>query len=565
MRYLKLKKYLLMGMAACLLHQSTSLQTTVYAQTKSITNNTQYYQTTISLNFRNEAGGKVIGSIPKNAQVLKVGVSKKNSKWFQVKYGNRIGFVHSAYLKKVSNSTNNNKAYYKVTSTVSIRKDKNGSIIGRLNKNTIVQKLGVHPKDSRWLLVQANGIKGYVYNQYLIPSSTPTSNIPSKTPTNPSRSDKNEQYVKVTIELNIRQDASGKIIGKLPKNSTAVKLSVHPTNPSWIKVKQGNLEGYVLSTYTTPYNSKNTPSSTSPVEEESNEVVDSVVNNLTFNANTAELSIPKAYIKNKNSISYNMDLLNSKLIIKIPKANIPTTNFNGSSKTVVSKISIKNDTITVYGNKVVEYIAQTTKNGDLILKLVEPRKKYKKIVILDAGHGGHDPGAVSTVNGVQEKELNLDLTLKTKTFIERESNIKVYLIRSTDVFYELGQRAKIANNVYGDLFVSIHNNVSINGKAQGSETFYYNNAVSGKISSSKAAQLIQKHMVSAMKNNNRGVKNTGYYVVKYTKIPAVLVEGEFLDHPIEGKKLATQERRQQLAKGIASGIIDVFASYSTQR
>ena len=206
-----------------------------------------------------------------------------------------------------------------------------------------------------------------------------------------------------------------------------------------------------------------------------------------------------------------------------------------------------------------------------------------KTIVIDPGHGGKDPGAVSQAR--QEKQIVLSLS-KTLHDILVKKGYNVRLTRETDVFLPLRKRTQFATNQKADLFISIHTNASTARSAAGIETYYlalasdesaritamrenagaeYNmkelDALVGRIlkeskstESRRLAELIQAQLTSGKQVKNRGVKHAPFVVLIGTKVPAVLVEVGFISNPQEGKKLTTKAYQRQLATAIAKGI-----------
>ena len=206
-----------------------------------------------------------------------------------------------------------------------------------------------------------------------------------------------------------------------------------------------------------------------------------------------------------------------------------------------------------------------------------------KTIVIDPGHGGKDPGAVSQTR--QEKQIALSLS-KTLHDILVKKGYNVRLTRKTDVFLPLRERTQFATSQKADLFISIHTNASTAREASGIETYYlalasdesaritamrenagaeYNmkelDALVGRIlkeskstESRRLAQLIQAQLTSGKQVKNRGVKHAPFVVLIGTKVPAVLVEVGFISNPQEGKKLTTKAYQRQLATSIAKGI-----------
>ncbi len=210
-------------------------------------------------------------------------------------------------------------------------------------------------------------------------------------------------------------------------------------------------------------------------------------------------------------------------------------------------------------------------------------------IVIDAGHGGHDPGTIGR-GGLQEKDIVLDVALRLERLVRQELRTDVLLTRSTDVFVPLEERTAIANSKGADLFVSIHANASRNAKARGIETYFLNfarsphaesvaareNSIStatlkdlqnlvkaitlnSKIDESRdLAASIQESMVSAVREKHsvpdRGVHSAPLYVLIGANMPAVLAELAFVTHPEDEKRLRTADYREVLARSLLHGL-----------
>ncbi|MFE6795611.1 N-acetylmuramoyl-L-alanine amidase [Paenibacillus chitinolyticus] len=181
-----------------------------------------------------------------------------------------------------------------------------------------------------------------------------------------------------------------------------------------------------------------------------------------------------------------------------------------------------------------------------VLKAPEPGKtKYK--VVIDAGHGGTDSGAVSLTNK-KEKDFVLAVANKVAKLLEKEPNIQTYMTRSTDTFVTLKGRSEFANNLDADLFLSIHGNKAT-PTAGGTETFYYERA------DSKAfANVVQKHLLEATGFKDRGVKEGDLHVVRETKMPAALAEVGFLSNAQEEALMYTSAFQDKVAASFVAAI-----------
>jgi N-acetylmuramoyl-L-alanine amidase len=210
-------------------------------------------------------------------------------------------------------------------------------------------------------------------------------------------------------------------------------------------------------------------------------------------------------------------------------------------------------------------------------------------IVIDAGHGGHDPGA--SASGLSEAELVLDIALRLEKLLLAQPGMEVILTRRSDDYLTLEDRTEIANRENADLFLSIHANASANSAAQGVETYFLNfalnpqaeavaareNAASGRTMNSlpsiiKAITLnsklnesrdfagsIQRALVRGLRPGNKnlrdlGVKQAPFMVLIGAAMPSVLAEISFVTNPREARLLKTQSYRQRVAESLLAGI-----------
>ncbi|MEK3781244.1 N-acetylmuramoyl-L-alanine amidase family protein [Paenibacillus sp. FSL R5-0810] len=193
-------------------------------------------------------------------------------------------------------------------------------------------------------------------------------------------------------------------------------------------------------------------------------------------------------------------------------------------------------------------IVDLNAEGDMVIPPVPPVSgSGKKIVVIDAGHGGSQPGATS-VTGKSEKVMNLDLALKVEALLKNEKNIEVVMTRSDDSTLGLKDRVKIANDLKADIFVSIHGNSSTSSSPNGTETYYTRDA------SKQLANVIHKHLAKATGLFDRGVKYSSLHVTRETKMPAVLLEIGFLSNKGDEAQLFNEDFQNRVAQGIVEGI-----------
>ena len=169
-----------------------------------------------------------------------------------------------------------------------------------------------------------------------------------------------------------------------------------------------------------------------------------------------------------------------------------------------------------------------------------------RTVVIDAGHGGFDRGGVPGQR-ISEKDKTLDVAQRLKRILQADG-YRVIMTRDSDVFIPLPTRVAIANSYRGANFVSIHFNCASRVGANGIETYYYSS------DSASLAASIHRNVVSGAPSENRGIRRRGFYVLRRTAIPAVLVECGFLTNPTEGRLALTGDYRQRLAEQIARGI-----------
>ena len=194
------------------------------------------------------------------------------------------------------------------------------------------------------------------------------------------------------------------------------------------------------------------------------------------------------------------------------------------------------------------------KRVDNYLKLPNV-KQNKFLVIIDPGHGGPDPGAIG-IGGIRETDVVLEVSKLVRKLLS-DKGVNVKLTRKNEVNLDLSPRVSFANNTDADIFVSIHANAS-RGKRRdinGLETFYFK-GWRGRL----LAKKIQKQILRVSPGSpDRGVKQGRFYVIKNTRMPAVLVEIGFLTGRLDARRLEKTTHRKRLAYAIAKGILDYLS------
>jgi N-acetylmuramoyl-L-alanine amidase len=218
-----------------------------------------------------------------------------------------------------------------------------------------------------------------------------------------------------------------------------------------------------------------------------------------------------------------------------------------------------------------------------------------RVIVLDAGHGGHDTGAVGP-GGLMEKELVLDITRRVARLLEDKLEVKVVLTRDSDTFVALRDRTSFANRERADLFVSIHANAHREAASEGVETFFLSSEATDSAArqvaaeenqavqlekpaararaevvrtilwdlaqseyqheSSRLAEVVQDSMTRSLRIPNRGVKQAGFYVLGGAAMPAVLLEIGFVTNPKEARRLRDSRYRDEIAHAIFAGLAE---------
>ena len=167
-------------------------------------------------------------------------------------------------------------------------------------------------------------------------------------------------------------------------------------------------------------------------------------------------------------------------------------------------------------------------------------------VVIDAGHGGHDRGGIPGQR-IAEKDMNLDVAQRLRNVLAA-NGYRVVMTRDSDVFVPLPTRVAIANSYRNAIFVCVHFNSTQRRGAAGIETYFYSR------DSLPLASAVHYYVAGGAPSSNRGVRRRGYYVLRKTNVPAVLVECGFLTNPTEAAYAQTASYRQKLAEEIAAGV-----------
>ncbi len=272
-------------------------------------------------------------------------------------------------------------------------------------------------------------------------------------------------------------------------------------------------------------------------------------------------------IKNTGITSYDIALDESSKIIRI---NIPAEMSNLEEGIIslkdkyISEIQVEKDQeeVIMYIKflRPIEYTVLSKRETDEISFMFDRiinTDKSNKLIVIDAGHGGRDPGA-SSVTKRTEKELNLSISLKLQRKLE-DLGYSIIMTRDTDEYIDLYERARIANDSNADLFVSIHGNASTSSVHKGIQVLYCP-AFDSEIKESDQhpfAKSIMEALLAGTGAIDKGIiQRPNLVVLRETKMPAVIVETGFISNPEEEKILYTEKYQDKIVESIVKGIED---------
>ncbi|WEA42339.1 SH3 domain-containing protein [Priestia aryabhattai] len=472
-----------------------------------------------SLNVRSSAStsASVVTNLPRNSKVT---VVKESGSWSQIKTASgQMGWVASQYLQagsasstpaKDSGSTTSKSAVVNASSlNVRSSASTSASVVTNLPRNS---KVTVVKESGSWSQIKtASGQTGWVASQYLqagSASSAPAKDSESTTTTSKSA-------VVNASSLNVRSSAStsASIVTNLPRNS---KVTVVKESGSWSQVKTASGQtGWVASQY--------------------------------LQADSGQSSQPAQSIQITKAANLRSQPSLSAGIIRVSKAG-----------ETFEKVGEANDWVQIqYSGSQTAWVSKglTAAPGSTTPdNLQSPSDTLKdKIIVVDAGHGGYDPGT----SGGSSIEKNLALTT-AKLVASRLANAgaNVFMTRSNDTFISLSGRVDVSEAKHADAFISIHYNSSTSSSANGVMSFYYNESKDKEL-----AKYIQESMmenVTSMKN--QGVRFGNYYVLRENNQRAVLLELGFLSNAHDEQIVSSNAYQQQISTGIYQGIARYFAA-----
>lgn len=195
-----------------------------------------------------------------------------------------------------------------------------------------------------------------------------------------------------------------------------------------------------------------------------------------------------------------------------------------------------------------------------ILALRRPKELYQKIVVIDAGHGGHDPGAGAENWTITEANLNLKMLLHLKEYLDADPEIQAYYTRTDNTYPTLPERVELANGVEADLFISIHCNSTVQSKSNGSAVMY--NAEQGledDFCSKDLAKLCLNHLLQTLGTKSVGIiKRPDLHIVRRAEMPVVLIETAYMSNPHDLSILKNDDYLKAVGETLYQAILEAY-------
>ncbi|MFV8826442.1 SH3 domain-containing protein [Alkalihalobacterium sp. APHAB7] len=516
-----------------------------------------------SLNVRQTASatGTRVGSLARGATVS-IYERNINGNWLKIRVNNQWAFVHGDFVTISSSSNNQNNNNNNSNSSNNNSNNSSNAIIatGTVNVNSLNVRQTASTSGTRvgsltrgasvsiyernvngnWLKIKMNNQWAYVHGDFVTITVSNNNQNNNSGNSNNNNNSNNTVVATGTVNvnlLNVRQTAStsGARVGTLNRGAT-VSIFERNVNGNWHKIKLNNQWAYVHGDFVTITTNNNNSNNNNSLNNNNNS--DNIVATGTVNVTT--LNIRQTAATSGNRVG---------MLARGASVSIFETNVNGNWL----KIKHNNQWAYIHGDHVTVTINNNNQNssGSTPSHPVPTNALAGKTIVIDAGHGGSDPGAVG--NGLREKDVTLRVSLELQKKLEA-AGAKVVMTRTTDTFVSVNRRFEIANASNGHSFVSIHTNSLSNSQAHGTETFW--NRSHQHAQSQQLAQVAQKHLVQQLKTRDRGVKEGNFGVVRYTRIPSILVELGFITNPNDANMMKQDKFYDDASDALLQALIE---------
>lgn len=510
-----------------------------------------------SLNVRQTASttGARVGSLSRGATVS-IYERNINGNWLKIRVNNQWAFVHGDFvtIRSSSNNQNNNNSNSGnnnnnnssntiiATGTVNVNSlnvrqtaSTSGTRVGSLARGASVS-IYERNVNGNWLKIKMNNQWAYVHGDFV--TVTVSNNNQNNNNGNSNNNNSNTVVATGTVNvnlLNVRQTAStsGTRVGTLNRGAT-VSIYERNVNGNWLKIKMNNQWAYIHGDHVTiSSNNNNSNNNGSSNNNNSNTVV------ATGTVNVTTLNVRQTPSASGNRLGS---------LARGASVSIYERNVNGNWL----KIMYNNQLAYVHGDFVTVTLNNNNQNSSgQTPNRVPSNALAGKTIVIDPGHGGSDPGAVG--NGLREKDVTLRVSLELQKKLEA-AGARVVMTRTTDTFVSVNRRFEIANASNGHSFVSIHTNSLSNSQAHGTETFW--NRSHQHAQSQQLAQVAQKHLIQQLNTRDRGVKEGNFGVVRYTRIPSILVELGFITNPNDANMMKQDKFYDDASEALLQAIIE---------
>lgn len=355
----------------------------------------------------------------------------------------------------------------------------------------------------------------------------------------------------------IRYVAKKKNYIMVPGEAIAKKLGL---NYTW---NNRLFSGLITKKTSSSSSSSSSTSSSSSSSSSTSSTVVSPTTKITASSSNYSIRIKKPAGLSTSNITSDDDYWNKRLRLII-NGNYKTHFSSSANRTIKDSLTYS---VSYSGGKTyvnlntssIKGFSITQTSSYIYVKYASPKSMFQRVIVVDAGHGGSDPGAVG--NGLSEKNLTLKIVQGMKYHFDRNSNYKVYYTRLSDWYPSLSYRYRMANEVGADRFQSVHIN-SAGSTATGTETLYCpSGGKTGSLTGKSYAGIVQTPLVSATKFRNRGLQarvpgTNGVAVLTYTNMAASLGEVGFISNKTEATYM--NNNTSSIGKAFYKGIINSF-------
>ncbi len=284
--------------------------------------------------------------------------------------------------------------------------------------------------------------------------------------------------------------------------------------------------------------------------------------NISYKLNTANAQITLTNVR-KSDLSCSQNKNQNSYTIKYAEDDFESGEGELTPEDAfVKEISISSKKIVIYDNGDMVYTIR--QSGDNVVITIKKEEKIeeneKRVILIDAGHGGNDPGACN--GSAQEKVFNLNIALYLYDLLSEREDIEVFLSRDDDQYLDREDRLAVANKIQPDFIVSVHNNSLENKSYTGTMVLYYNNPTEsqyGDITSKECAQIVVNKLVEALDTVNRGVvSREDLHILSKTPCPSILCEICFVSNDAELERLKTKAFQKSAAEAIYEGVLEIL-------